>query len=73
MEKLIKETIDTKINDIRNLFIVEKEKEAIKDRILRDIRNPFRLEKENNAIKVKYFELLVIILRIKKKKIIINQ
>ena len=53
MEKLIKETIDTKINDIRNLFTIEKEKKAIKDRILRDIRNAFRLEKENNTIKDK--------------------
>ena len=37
--------------DIKSFFRLEKENQAIKDRILRDIRNVFRLQKENNAIK----------------------
>ena len=34
------------MKDIRNLFILEKETIAIKDRILRDIKNRFEHEKE---------------------------
>ena len=30
---------DTTVKDIRNLFRLKKENEAIKDRIIRDIRN----------------------------------
>ena len=37
LKKLKKETIDTTIKIIRNLFIAEKENEKIKDRILRDM------------------------------------
>ena len=42
LKKLKKETIDTTIKIIRNLFIVEKENEKIKDRILRDMGYLFR-------------------------------
>ena len=35
------------IRDIRNLFRLEKENKAIKDRILRDIKNLFEHEKED--------------------------
>ena len=42
LKKLKKETIDTTIKIIRNLFIAEKENEKIKDRILRDMGYLFR-------------------------------
>ena len=51
LKKLKKETIDTTIKIIRNLFIAEKENEKIKDRILRDMGYLFRWGKENKAIK----------------------
>ena len=35
-----------RIKDIRNLFRLEKETKAIKDRILRDIKNLFQHEEE---------------------------
>ena len=35
------------IKDIRNLFRLEKETKAIKDRTLRDIKNVFEHEEEN--------------------------
>ena len=34
------------IKDIRNLFRLEKETKAIKDRVLRDIKNLFEFEEE---------------------------
>ena len=34
------------MKDIRNLFILEKETKAIKDKVLRDIKNRFEHEKE---------------------------
>ena len=49
MEKLKKETIDTTIKYIKNLFKLEKGNKAIKEKILRDIRKVFKLEKENKA------------------------
>ena len=42
LKKLKKETTDTTIKIIRNLFIAEKENEKIKDRILRDMGYLFR-------------------------------
>ena len=39
------------IKDIRNLFRLEKETKAIKDRILRDIKNLFEHEEEENYYK----------------------
>ena len=36
-----RETYDTTIKDIRNLFTLKKENEAIKDKIIRTIRNFF--------------------------------
>ena len=39
------------IKDIRNLFRLEKETNAIKDRILRDIKNLFEHEEEENYYK----------------------
>ena len=47
---LKRETIDSTIKDIRNLFRREKENKAIKDIILRGVRNVFLLEKHNKAI-----------------------
>ena len=35
------------MKDVRNLFRLKKENEAIKDRIIRDIRNLFQMEKED--------------------------
>ena len=47
-----KETVDTIIKVIINLFRLEKEKNTIKERIIkRYITNFFRLEKENKMIK----------------------
>ena len=51
MGKSKKETSDTTIKGIRNLFRLKKGNKEIKDRILRDIRNLFKLEKENKIIK----------------------
>ena len=45
MGKSKKETSDTTIKGIRNLFRLKKGNKEIKDRILRDIRNLFKLEK----------------------------
>ena len=42
LKKIKKETIDTTIKIIRNLFIPEKENEKMKDRILRDMGYLFR-------------------------------
>ena len=39
LNKFIKETNYPAIKGIRNIFRLEKETEAIKDRIIRDIRN----------------------------------
>ena len=39
------------IKDIRNIFRLEKETKAIKDRILRDIKNLFEHEQEENYYK----------------------
>ena len=44
--RLKKEQNYTAIKDKRNLFRLEKEIKAIKDRILRDIKNRFEHEKE---------------------------
>ena len=41
------------IKDIRNLIRLEKENEAIKDRILRNIKNLFEHEEEENYYKSK--------------------
>ena len=47
---LKRETVDSTIKDIRNLFRREKENKAINDIILRGVRNVFMLEKHNKAI-----------------------
>ena len=39
---------DNTIKDIRKLFWLNKENEAIKERIIRVIKNLFELEKEEN-------------------------
>ena len=49
LKTLKKETIDTKVKEIRNFLRLENI-EKIKDRIFRDITNVFRLEKGNEAI-----------------------
>ena len=49
MEKLKRETIDSTIKDIRDLFRPEKENNAIKGTIVKYIRNLIRLEKENKV------------------------
>ena len=41
------------MKDIRNLFRLERETKAIKDRILRDIKNPFEHEAEENSYRNK--------------------
>ena len=41
------------IKDLRNLFRLKKENEAIKDRVIRDIRNHFEHEEEHYYISVK--------------------
>ena len=51
MGKLKKKSIDTTIKDRENLFKLDKENRAFKDRILRDIRYAFRLENEHKAVK----------------------
>ena len=61
--------------DIRNIFLIEKNEE-IKDWELRNIRNVFKLQKK--AIKEIILEIFrykekIIILRIEKIKIVINQ
>ena len=48
--KTKKESIDTTIEDIINLFRLKKENKWIKDGITRDIRNVFRVEK-NKVLK----------------------
>ena len=40
------QTEDTIIKDVRNLFSLTKENEAINDRIIRDIKNIFELEED---------------------------
>ena len=45
--RLKKELNYTAIKDIRNVFGLEKQTKAIKDRILRDIKNLFEHEEEN--------------------------
>ena len=55
---LKKELTYTTIKDIRNLFRLEKETKAIKDRILRYIKNLFEHDKEENyykAVKISDF------------------
>ena len=47
-KKLKKETIDTTIKDIRNLFRLVKENKAIEDRIFIVIRNLFEQEDIRN-------------------------
>ena len=42
---------DNAIKDVRNLFRLKKENEAIKDRTIRDVRNLFGHEKEENYYK----------------------
>ena len=46
ISKLKKEIDDNIIKDIRNIFRLKNENEAIKGRIIRDIRNSFELENE---------------------------
>ena len=36
------------IKDIRSLFIIEKQTEGIKDRIIRDVKNHLEHEEEKN-------------------------
>ena len=45
--KLRKEINDNTITEVRNLFRLKKENEAMQDRIIRDIRNLFEQEKED--------------------------
>ena len=45
--RLRKEIDYTAIKDIRNLYRLEKDTKAIKDRVLRDIKNPFENEEKN--------------------------
>ena len=47
-KKLKKETIDTTIKDIRNIFRLVKENKAIEDRVFIDIRNLFEHEDIRN-------------------------
>ena len=51
MEKLKKETIDTTIKDILNLFRLEKQNKAVKYIIVRNIRNIFEHEEKENYCK----------------------
>ena len=55
--RLKKEKNCTAIKDIRNLFRLEKETKAIKDRILRDIKSLFEHEEETyyKPVKVSNF------------------
>ena len=46
ISKLKKEIDDNIIKDIRNIFRLKNENEAIKGRIIRDIRNSFELKNE---------------------------
>ena len=50
--RLKKELNYTAIIDTRNIFRLEKETKAIKDRILRDIKNLFEHEKEERRRKL---------------------
>ena len=45
-EKIIKELNDAAIKDVRNLFILQIETKAIRDRILRDIKKLLEHEEE---------------------------
>ena len=47
-----RETYDTTIKDIRNLFKLKKENEALKDRIIRNIRNLFEQEDYYKPVRV---------------------
>ena len=47
MMKILNPEEENMIKDMRNLFRLEKETKAIKDRILRDIKNLFEREEEN--------------------------
>ena len=82
MKKPKKETNDTTIKNIRNLFRLRKENKVIKDRIVTDIRNIFEygdvrnifmFDKKINQVKTDWLEIFGIFLSMKKKKIIINQ
>ena len=82
MKKPKKETNDTTIKNIRNLFRLRKENKVIKDRIVTDIRNIFEygdvrnifmFDKKLNQVKTDWLEIFGIFLSMKKKKIIINQ
>ena len=48
---LKKEIDDNAIENIRNIFKLEKENKAVKDKIIADIRNPFEQEEEENYYK----------------------
>ena len=50
-----KEIYDTIIKDIRNLFTLKKENEALKDRIIRNIRNLFEQEDYYKPVRVRSF------------------
>ena len=52
IKKTKKETIDTTIKDIRNLFELEKGNKAIKDRIIRDIRKSYLKDIINGTWKI---------------------
>ena len=45
-EKIIKELNDAAIKDVRNIFILQIETKAIRDRILRDIKKLLEHEEE---------------------------
>ena len=50
-EKLKDEIINTSIKDIRNLFRIEKENKAIKDRLIRDNKSLLENEQAENYYK----------------------
>ena len=52
IKKTKKETIDTTIKDIRNLFELEKGNKAIKDRIIRDMRKSYLKDIINGTWKI---------------------
>ena len=52
IKKTKKETIDTTIKDIRNLFELEKGNKAIKDRTIRDIRKSYLKDIINGTWKI---------------------
>ena len=49
--RLKRELNYTAIKHIKNLFRIEKEPKATKDRILRDVKNLFKYEEEENHYK----------------------